>query len=416
MVSGKDSAMNETKDLLNKVLKVGLGVVAGISFSTMIEFSQVLGLEYLSFVNEFMDIVAFVSCVVIGLFLTAALLKRKWMPSKQCLFILFFYILTVISTVLSEATILKRGILSNVFLSLLFDACIDVEDGSIVLSLIHTLKILSLLNFLTVILYHRYGGMPYFDWRINSVRATNSSQYLLGVDNGHIVTILPLICFDLARFQKHRKKTALFFPCLFVFEIFLTFSVTTVIILVGTVTLFLVCKKYAFLRNILIDRRWFIPALLAFFLFFILFNGFSYFSDLFITLFGKDFTTSERARLYPIALSYIKKQWIFGYGYIYNDSWIGGYNSPHNVILNIVLSSGVVGLGIYLSILSSTLKAGLITLKRDPSNFGCLFLLCAIVGFVFGSMAEGYDTYVSFYLFWWMCLAAAQWDKFERLI
>lgn len=401
---------------LNKTVKIVLGVVAGISFSTIIEFSCVPGLEFLSFFNVLMDVGAVVSTIIIGLYLMAVFFEHKWVPSKVCLGILFFYILTVLSTIFSGATIVKRGILSNIFLVLLFDACINAEDRSIVLAVFKTLELLCLLNFLTVVICIRNGGIPFFDWRINGLRATNSSQYLLGVDNGHIVTLLPLICYDIAEFQKNRKRTALIMPAIFILGIFLTFSVTTVLIIAGTAILFWICKKKSEIRKILLDRRLLIAALLAFFLFFIIFEGYSMFSDLLFALFGKDIASSGRAKLYPIAISYIQKNWLFGYGYIFSDNWIGGYNSPHNLILNILLSSGVVGLCIYFSILSSTMKAGLATLKENPANDGCLFSMCAIVTFVFGSMAEGYDTYVSFYLFWWMCLAVAQWDKFEKLL
>ncbi len=408
--------MNEPNVFLKKAVKVGLGVVAGISFSTIIEFSQVPGLEFLSFFNGFMDIGAFISTIVIGLYLIAVFFKHKWVPSKVCITILLLYILIVLSTIISGATIVKRGILSNIFLVLLFDACVDTEDGPIVLSVLNTMKLLCLLNFLTVIIYLRNGGMPYFDLRINDARMTNTGQYLLGVDNGHIVTLLPLICCDIAEFQKNRKKTALILPAIFILGIFLTFSVTTVLILAGTAILFWICKKKSEIRKILLDRRLFIASLLAFFLFFIIFEGYSIFSNLFFTLFGKDIASSGRARLYPIAISYIQKKWLFGYGYVYSNNWIGGYNSPHNIILDMLLSGGVVGLCIYFSILSSTMKAGLLTLKKDQTKDGCLFFMCAIVAFVFCSMAEGYDTYVSFYLFWWMCLAVAQWDKFEKLL
>ena len=407
---------NYSQRIITIFLKFSLGIIIGFSFTSIPDFKQCPGLESLSFINYAMDIGALFSGFIVGMAVIILVARGQWKATKLYILLLAFYSIMIFSSLFHGASIMNRGVIANIFLVALFDICLYLNEKTIFKSTLFCLNIICLINLIFIFVYHPNGGMAYVratdDWHF----WTNSSQYLLGVDNGHIVTLLPVICFDLAEYVRKRKIIYVLLPILFGAGIFITFSVTTVAIVLCTVFLYCLYRRNPRICNFGANGYVFIGILLWTFTFFILLDGYKLFSPVFNYLFGKDIVDSGRARLYPIAYAFIKKKWLFGYGYLYNGKWIGGYNSPHNIILNILLSGGFVSLILYFGIIVLTLARGRYQIKKSRGDKCCILIVCAIESYVFFSIIEGYDTYISFYLFWWMCLAISQWDKFQRLL
>lgn len=394
---------------LQKVWKGIVSVLMIISYSSIIRFSSAPGLEKLAFINKCGNICAYSVPVFVLLYIANLAKTKKYRPSNICWWIISLYCLLFFSAILHGNDFIKKGIVGNITMTLFFDGVLQSEDKDFFHAFLGWLNVLTVINLLSVIMFCKSDGFTYY----NSLGLYEPYTYILAGDNGHIVTVFPAMCFDVALYAKTRKKRFLFLALILSTTFFLTFSVTSIIMICLTVGLYVLYTRVPLLRRIGTNRWVPVLGLILFFILFIELGGYQLFSTWFSTLFGKDIVSSGRAWLYPIANEYIfGSPWI-GYGYVSSFSRFGGLSSPHNVVQNMLLSGGIIGLVIYFTIIVCTMRN---TADHRKGNKGYLFFICAFEAYLFASMAEAYENYLPFFLFWWICLSISQWDSFEKIL
>ncbi len=390
------------------LLKKLLVCLCVISFSSIVEFKLCRGMERLAFIDYAIRGGSVLATIGVLFFIIFSLLSKRYKISPTCLLIIMMYGFFILNSLFRGYSLAKRGTLANFVMALLFDYILYRKDSDSFRAMLNTLNVLAFINCITIIIYYPQRGMPFY---ANSYQS--DWHYFLGYDNGHIITLFPIICFNSMIYMRTRQKIYLVPIIISLIGVIITTSATTILMLAMILCIYYVHKYSPFIRKIILNRWVIVFSLLLAFLFFFLMNGFTAVSDVLMRLFGKDIATSGRARLFPIALSYIRKSWLIGYGYSVSDSWIGGYNSPHNVFFNFLLTGGIVGLIWYLSIILMVLREGRKSIY-EHREFRILF--SGIIAYVAASFAEGYDTYVTFYLFWCVCLALKNWKSMNVIL
>ena len=119
--------------------------------------------------------------------------------------------------------------------------------------------------------------------------------------------------------------------------------------------------------------------------------------------FGKNITVLVRHYVWMQALQNIKAHPFFGYGIragqrlLLHTTWAGNARSSHNIILELILEGGFIGLGIYLiSIISAVVN------KKESiqgkNKYEYLFLLFIVFSFFVMQLASGSIYYPFFYM------------------
>ena len=127
------------------------------------------------------------------------------------------------------------------------------------------------------------------------------------------------------------------------------------------------------------------------------------FIGFFSKYFGKSSTVSVRYYIWTQAIENIKTRPVFGFGIregqrlMLQETWSGDARSSHNIILELILEGGFIGLGIYLSSIIVALR------KKKESFIGknkyeYLFLLFIVFMFFAMELASGSVYYPAYYM------------------
>lgn len=102
-------------------------------------------------------------------------------------------------------------------------------------------------------------------------------------------------------------------------------------------------------------------------------------------IFNKDATLSTRTVIWERSLDLIEKNWMTGLGFLSGEEYqtmLGSlyYSSPHNMILSILMTGGVIGLVIYLLVIIFSWKG----LKENADLLGIISSLGSVCLFIVG--------------------------------
>lgn len=390
--------------LKQNLVKIVMTWIAVLSFSTLISFGNCNIFPQYTLLKAG----SIVTAVVVAYEGLSLFLQKKYMPSKALILIEGMYSYIALVTLINGYNPFRRGFIGLLFMPLAFDIVLYQKDILIFRNSIRALNTLVVLNFISILLFHSAKGIVYY----TEEGVRKYDYYLLGIDNGHIIMLLPVICINFMIFMRTQRKRYLVLAGLPILGIYITFSATTIMMIVFMVLLYAAYILLPKLRKIIFNKNVLVIALAEAFIFFILSKGYDYFSAPLNYFFHKDVGYS-RAAVYQISIDYIKEQWLFGYGYVIDKTWIGGYNSSHNIFLDFLLAGGVIALVWFLGILYVTFHKGEKEMQdcRESS-----ILFCAVIAFVLAHFTEGYDTYVSFYLFYCLCLLLGNGDAVNEFL
>lgn len=392
--------------LIRSFWKKIIAWIAVLSFSTLVEFDYVYGLHRLSFVNDCMDIGAVIISIVTVLILIVLCVDHQYRMSPVCFAIVGMYLFIGTVTLVNGYSVFKRGFLANIAMSILFDIIIYRRDTKFFTSLLQALNVMTFLNFISlIVLFHQHGFVYAGPGRLHH------NYYLLSYDNGHIVTFFPVICFNAMIYIRTRRLRYLFYPFVCLVSVLIMFSATSIVMLSLMLIIFLLCRYFHSIERIFFNR-WMVMASIVIIGWLYLFNGLNQLSDITIYLFQKSLESAGRIRMRDTALSYILKKPLLGYGYVTNATWINGYNSAHNFILNYLLTGGLIGLVLFVIIIYMLLRKG----EESLNHREFLVPFSGVIAFLLASFAEGYDTYVTYYLFWAVCIAMYRSDSFYAML
>lgn len=206
------------------------------------------------------------------------------------------------------------------------------------LNLIYTILVYSNIVFF-IIMPEGYSGQG------------EANRYLLGVSNQFAATLIPAavvsIIYSMVRFNKIILSTKLLIGA--VFFTFAYFWSATSLIGISLIILYLLLIHKGWLKYF-VNYKTISFTIIFLFLTVVYFNNLNIFSFIIEGLLGKDLTLSTRTIIWEQAKLMINESPLFGYGaiegnrYIYFNEW--NQKDAHNMILHILLQSGIFGLSI----------------------------------------------------------------------
>lgn len=264
---------------------------------------------------------------------------------------------------------------SIVMLCVLLDECVEADPKALVKGLFGCLGILILINLATVLLYP--GGMHYTQM---------PDYYFMGRDNSHPFFIIPLLAVT-AMYGWHRQwkwYTHLAVSVVFCMSIYLTWSAAGVV----AASAFLVLlvpdmleerEPLAKYRGRLCNICVYYCAVAAVFLLLIVLKAPSRFSFLIENVLHKNVMLSGRTVLWEKVTPLVTRHLFFGNGMVtWEDmSELVGEINCHNVILQCLFDTGLVGLGLFMAALGLLIKPLMHTRK---SYCGCALAAAVFAG------------------------------------
>jgi len=265
---------------------------------------------------------------------------------------------------------------------------------STITRLSYLLSILVVTNFASIILFPH--GMYVDD---------NWQNYFLGYDNGHIVVFMPALFFATLHAHFSKRKTIFFVTwCCVLASIFICRSGTTV---VGIVTLMaiLILIYFPVVRKFLFNWKVVLIVIAGVFFLIVILRRHEAFQDLMMKYLGKDGTFTGRVYLWDKAIEVFMQHKWFGVGDSpeLNQELFTLFNQKlsyaHNEILDLLVRSGIVGLGLYfVCIVRSVFYT-----KHQRSLFSKTWL-AFMASYWLIMMFESYSSYAFYYLYFVMLI------------
>ncbi len=266
---------------------------------------------------------------------------------------------------------------------LLVDLCVGTDPKALVKGLFYCLAALVLINLATVLIWP--GGIV-FD-------PPQTDSYFLGRDNGHSFFIVPLLALTALFGWSRRWKWYVFLAAAAVFgaAVYLTWSAAGVV----TVTVFLAL----FVLDLLEERDplgkyrgrvcnicVYYCAIAAVFLLLIVLKAPARFSFLIENVLHKNIMLSGRTVLWEKVTPLVMDHLFFGHGAVTWDDMCKLVDeiNCHNVIMQCLFDTGLVGLGIFLAALGLLVKP----LMRTRRSFCGYALAAAVMAVLLDLQAE----------------------------
>lgn len=303
-------------------------------------------------------------------------------------FIIFLVVFSLITILTSS---LNNNITLGIFYSIItvfgFCALLDYYSKNfqeMIKGLYYLFSSVIILNFILMILYP--NGL---------VLGENYNPiHLLGAKNGIQMVVLPAMTIILIYsycFYNKLKMFPLLLLLLSLTTLFITSSGTAIVILI-LVSIFLITyKKYTFsIKTYLLVYISLYFSIVIFRLQEVLFGNFI------VNVLEKDITFTGRTHVWDIVLYYLKYSWIIGYGrgnnIIFTET--SYLNEAHNGFLEILLSSGVIGLLSFIIILYIVGKK----LSKYKKNISSKILTFSIFAYMVIGLTESVFNRIEFWL------------------
>lgn len=270
---------------------------------------------------------------------------KKGKISKFVLLFLLYYLIVLIATILNNGNINKWIMNFTLYLGTIMIIERYIKEDNI-----------KILRILVIIFYGlTIGNTLSFILFPNGLAQTEFLQtpiYMLGIDNRFAFTYIPGLCitgvYDLIKNKKISKITILYFVITFSTLIYFWSAAALFV-----EALFVLYFIFIYRMKVNISPKIYFAIAIVGFIALVFLRIQNIFSFLIVDILHKDLTLSNRTLIWDIAIKIIKQNKILGIG-------IQGSNEMHNLItayhshsdfLNILLQSGILGLGAYWIIL-----------------------------------------------------------------
>ena len=352
--------------------------------------------------NSILDLIFDIWGVASFFILTLIVIHKDIKLPKGFLPLILFWIVYIFSTLIHSGTTAISGAISEIcrlMIIPLYLIIINSKGECTFNSGLSKLRILYIviLFFDSLITIIECLGFTIFEY--------GSICSLLGLDNYAIFYVLPMLSVILFVSQKLNGKLLkldiLIFALCYVSKL-ITLAVTGIFALTAMLFVILLFKYCKFLKRRLSLKVLFVLLVLLVFGV-ILFQIQRVFAPLF-NLFGKDVTMSYRTIIWDKTFNAILNKPFLGYGKILDKNFqvtVGlspivdvQANHPHNYILALLYSTGLVGFFLFISMLFVAFgKVGKNIQRND-----CLFLFSGILGFMVLMFTDDYITIPAFYV------------------
>lgn len=335
----------------------------------LLPYLQPAGLNYIApWLENIFDV-----WKLLSIFVVVVIYLSKRQVSPIILTITIYEVIRFISTFINNGDYWKLLIecASVITLSMLIEIALKWDAFSFLQTTVFLLTIICVFNLITVLAFP------------NGIYSTNFERnWLLGYDNSHITFILPLAIFYML--YAYCKKYGLFRKFLYLAiifsSIFITWSATSV---VGISLFSLLCL----LSEMNIRPRWInLKTCIIFagvlFALLVILRAEDSLSYLIVDILGKNLTLTGRTFIWNKGFEAFLKKPILGCGVLDTSSirlLLGGASHCHNMFLNILFESGLLGMFCFVGILFMMFKP----LKQvHDSQYGYLIYIAFLCYFV----------------------------------
>ena len=254
-------------------------------------------------------------------------------------------------------------------------------------------------NFISIIFYP--DGM----YGVNGV----THNWFLGYDNGHVVVLLPFICLALMALANVHNDLERFVLRLSVFiaiaSVFLCYSTTSKVGIIVFILYYLI-RKFPTIGKKIINTRTIVVTAISFLVLIVIFRMQNLVLSTFLEVVQKDITFTGRIYLWDIGIELSKKYFMFGIGdnsnfieaLVLKSGMLGVQTISylHNEILDILVRSGIIGLGLYIGIIYKTLKS----IRSNKDGVEEKILLGGLGSFWIMMMFESFSNYELYFLYY----------------
>lgn len=285
--------------------------------------------------------------VVAAVYSCVTLFRRKDKISIQQIMLALFQLSFVFATILygGDVWISVKTIAFNLILYLFIDQMVRNKNHAIIKTLNNTLFMYIIINAILLVFFQDGFG-PYIN---GYVITADSRLNFLGKDNALIFIFIFAITLSVMSYGKSALRTKMIIA-ITLFTMVFVWSGT------GLLGIFLLVIYLLFIQGRKADRFLNFGKLTVAYIFIyfglVIFRVQDNFSWLIEDILHKDVTLTGRTYLWDSALLYISQRPWTGYG-ISEIGMIerhGSYYSPHNLILQILISGGIVALILFLSV------------------------------------------------------------------
>lgn len=354
--------------------------------------------KYFCYVRIFLILYIFLLLMKNNLFINNA--------KKMKNFIIFnlFIATIVISTLINGGSFGDFIVLSTrPYLICIYIVYIKLENNSVDSKIVFLKKILITLLLIDVISIIFYPNGLY-------ETASYSENWFLGYKSSRLIFFLPMITFCSYCDYRKNKKTS----CMSKIIWFLTLSIlfyckgTTSLISISLFCLLILLLEIDSRNKIICRLKIFFESylflaviILLINIFLIFFSDSNFISFILENILHKDSTLSHRTYIWDQCLIVLKEHFFIGVGYLNNSQYINLVNyplatSPHNYLLTIMMSSGLIGILLHFWMLyySFTLKS-----NSKESNVLKISIICfLIIGLSSSSLVFSVFSYLPFIL------------------
>lgn len=318
--------------------------------------------------------------ILIFLFLLVQVILKKRINTFLCFALLFLLWRIVSSVFFSEGVADIYNTLRILSLIMFINLYMKKHAYSVTKSLAILFSVYVVINLISVFLFP--SGIVIENPRPDVFRGI----WFLGNDSQFALYLIPNIIFLLIYYEIRNKKLTLLGYFQFFIIILSIIKINSVTAMLASIlTLLFIAIIMIFKKNSFFNFSRFSLVYILVWVFLILMEKLSLVQNLILAL-GKDVTLSGRTRIWEAALNMISESPWYGYGINAQVMLTKTEFVAHNILLQIILESGYIGLVLFLICF---VLVGLEIKKFRNTKIG-VYLLIGIFGFLIGGLTEAY--------------------------
>lgn len=215
--------------------------------------------------------------------------------------------------------------------------------------------------------------------------------YFLGQDNGSFFVVFAFQIYTFVYALNKYKKIPAYIALIYIF-VDAAYIYVNSAAAVAAIVLFWIYIVFLHKRNNtkIMNFNVYITMCLIFFITVVMLRMHELFPYIVQNIFHKSMTLSNRTVLWDIAIAYIKKSFVFGYGNEGLEAMMQkfGINHIHNIVLDITYQSGIIGMAIYTVLIAFSGRQ----LMKFRSNSTAKFVSFSLFLYFLISMFDYYNS------------------------
>ncbi len=348
--------------------------------------NKYIGFPDLSWISRLLDYFYVLSVCIAFFYILYKALRGKGLFEKTTVLILILYLYIFLRTFMVDFDI-NRAVVNVLIMIPVIELSVQtLQDMS---AFVGVLNFFNIINFISILFLYSSKGLKYWS---NVTKRYWVDNYFLGYDNGFIILILPLLCYNLILYAANRKKRYLIYIIICILSEVIIFSASSMIAL-GLFLLLYFLGNSKYLKCIIYNPWSSILGCFGAFLLLVICRFLTFINKIVNFLFHKTLS-GARNRLWETGLERVKQKFLFGYGFG-KVELVGGYNAPHQMVLEWLLQGGIVEIIIYTILLFNVLSA----LRKKIEYRNAIIIYNGVISFLVAYIAESYSTYAYYWIF-----------------